>query len=119
MIKLAIDEDFNNRIVRGVLRRQPGVALVRVQDVLTREQRNDDRKILEWLAAEQRVLFTHDVTTMRPYAEARVAEGKPMPGVIEVSQYLPIGQAIEEILLIAECSVEGEWEGQILFLPLR
>jgi len=71
------------------------------------------------LAAEQRVLFTHDVTTMRPYAEARVAEGKPMPGVIEVSQYLPIGQAIEEILLIAEGSVEGEWEGQILFLPLR
>ena len=119
MIKLAVDEDFNNRIVRGLLRRQPDVDVVRVQDVLTREERNDDPKILDWLATEQRVLFTHDVTTMRPYAEARVAEGKPMPGVFEVSQYLPIGQAIEEILLIAECSVEGEWEGQILFLPLR
>jgi hypothetical protein len=47
MIKLAIDEDFNNRIVHGILRRQPGVDLVRRQDVLTREQRNDDRKILE------------------------------------------------------------------------
>ena len=76
-------------------------------------------KILEWLAAEQRVLLTHDVTTMRPYAEARVAEGKPMPGVFEVNQYLPIGQAIEEILLVTECSLEGEWEGQIRFLPLR
>jgi hypothetical protein len=119
MIKLAVDEDFNNRIVRGVLRRQPSVDVVRVQDVLTREERNDDRKILDWLATEQRVLFTHDVTTMRPYAEARVGEGNPMPGVFEVSQYLPIGQAIEEILLIAECSMEGEWEGQIRFLPLR
>jgi hypothetical protein len=119
MIKLAVDEDFNNRIVRGLLRRHPGGEVVRVQDVLTREERNDDRKILDWLATEQRVLFTHDVTTMRPYAEARVGEGKPMPGLFEVSDYLPIGQAIEEILLIAECSVEGEWEGQILFLPLR
>lgn len=119
MIKLATDEDFNNRILRGVLRRQPRLDIVRVQDVLSREERDDDRKILEWLAAEQRVLLTHDVTTMRSYAEERTTEGKPMPGVFEVSQDLPIGQAIEEILLVAECSLEGEWEGQIRFLPLR
>lgn len=118
-MKFAADEDFNNRILRGVLRRQPQLDIVRVQDVLSREQRDDDQKVLEWLAAEQRVLFTHDVTTMRPYAEARTAEGKTMPGVFEVSQYLPIGQAIEEILLITECSLDGEWEGQIHFLPLR
>jgi predicted nuclease of predicted toxin-antitoxin system len=119
MIKLAADEDFNNRILRGLLRRRPGLDVVRVQDVLSREERDDDRKILEWAAAERRVLLTHDITTMQPFAEARVAEGKPMPGVFEVSQYLPIGQAIEEILLLAECSLEGEWEGQIRFLPLR
>jgi len=119
MIKLVADEDFNNRILRGVLRRQPQLDIVRVQDVLTRGERDDDRKVLEWAAAEQRVLLTHDVTTMRPYAETRVTAGLPMPGVFEVSQYLPIGQAIEEILLLAECSLEGEWEGQIRFLPLK
>lgn len=42
-----------------------------------------------------------------------------MPGVIEISRSIPIGQAIEEILLLAEFSEEGEWEGQILYLPLR
>ena len=41
-----------------------------------------------------------------------------MPGALEVSQYLPIGQAIEETLLVAECILEGESEGQIRFLPL-
>ena len=30
----------------------------------------------------------------------------------------PIGLAIEEILLRAEASFPGEWEGQILYLPL-
>jgi hypothetical protein len=119
MIKLLTDEDFNNRILRGVLRRQPQLDIVRVQDVLTREERDDDRKVLEWAAAEQRVLLTHDVTTMGPYAENRVALSLPMPGVFEVSQYLPIGQAIEEILILAECSLDGDWEGQIRFLPLR
>lgn len=47
MIKLAADENFNGKIVRGVLRRQ-----------------------------------------------------------------------IEDILLLALCSIEGEWEGQIRYLPL-
>lgn len=119
MIKLATDEDFNNRILRGVLRRQPQLDIVRVQDVLTRAERKDDRLVLEWVANEQRVLLTHDVSTMRAFAEARVAEGKPIPGVFEVHQSLSIGQAIEEILLVANCSIEGEWEGQIRFLPLR
>jgi hypothetical protein len=29
------------------------------------------------------------------------------------------GAAIEDILLIAECSLEGEWDGQVRYLPLR
>jgi hypothetical protein len=48
-----------------------------------------------------------------------LAAGLPMPGVFELAQDVPIGQAIEDILLLAECSIEGEWEGQIRFLPLR
>ena len=42
-----------------------------------------------------------------------------MPGVFEVSQELSIGAAIGEILILAECSLEGEWEGQVRFLPLK
>jgi hypothetical protein len=30
-----------------------------------------------------------------------------------------IGQAIEDILLLAEYSYDGEWEGQVRHLPLR
>ena len=41
-----------------------------------------------------------------------------MPGVFAVSRSVPIGRAIEDLLLLAECSLEGEWEGQIRYLPL-
>ena len=40
-------------------------------------------------------------------------------GLFEVSRRVSVGLAIEEIILIAECSIEGEWEGQVRFLPLR
>jgi hypothetical protein len=56
---------------------------------------------------------------MKQVVDERVAAGLPMPGVFEVGQQIPIAQAIEDILLLAECSLEGEWEGQIIFLPLR
>lgn len=42
-----------------------------------------------------------------------------MPGLVEVGRQLTVSQAIEEILLLAEASREGEWEGQIIYLPLR
>ena len=33
MLRLVSDENFNGDIVRGLFRRQPGLGLVRVQDV--------------------------------------------------------------------------------------
>jgi hypothetical protein len=56
---------------------------------------------------------------MRRYVDERLNAGLPMPGVLVVSQQVTIAQAIEDILLLAGCSLEGEWEGQIIFLPLR
>src|SRR2546421_7690507 len=117
MLRLATDEDFNNRILRGLLRRRPDLDIVRVQDAGLSGR--GDAEVLEWAAREGRVLFTHDVTTMKQAVDERIAAGLPMPGVFEVGQQIPIAQAIEDILLLAECSLEGEWEGQIRFLPLR
>jgi hypothetical protein len=61
----------------------------------------------------------HDVATTTRYAYDYVRAGKPMPGVFEVGRQVPIGVAIEEIALLAECSLDGEWEGQVRYLPLR
>jgi hypothetical protein len=117
MLRLAADENFNNDIVRGLLRRKPDLDIVRVQDVSLSGA--DDPTILEWAAQEGRVLLTHDVSTLTRYAYERVQAGKPTTGIFEVSRKVPIGVAIEDILLIAECSLEGEWEGQVRYLPLR
>ncbi|MFO0127450.1 MAG: hypothetical protein ACK54J_09550 [Pseudanabaena sp.] len=49
---------------------------------------------------------------------ALLATGQQMTGVIEVTFNAPIGKAIEDILLIFACSLEGELDGQIYYLPL-
>ena len=116
MLRLLTDEDFNGRIVRGLRRRMPELDLVRVQD--TEVSEGEDPEVLEWAAAEDRILLTHDVATMTAFAYQRVREGKPLPGVVEVPQSMPIGQAIEDILLLAAASEPGEYEGQVVYLPL-
>lgn len=79
----------------------------------------DDPDVLEWAAQEGRILLTHDVKTITKFAYARIEQGLPMPGVVEVNSYLDIGQVIEDLVLFIECSLENEWEGQVIFLPLR
>jgi hypothetical protein len=117
MLLLAADENFNNDIIRGLLRHRRDLSIVRVQDAGLSGA--DDPTVLEWAAQEGRVLLTHDVTTITRHAYERVRAGKPMPGVFEVDRGLPIGAIIEDILLLVECSLDGEWEGQIRYLPLR
>ncbi len=116
MLRLAADENLNNDIVRGLLRRKPGLDIVRIQDMSLAGA--SDPAVLDWTAREGRVLLTHDVTTITRHAYRRVEAGQRMPGVFEVSRAVPVGQAIEDILLLVECSLDDEWEGQVRYLPL-
>jgi uncharacterized protein DUF5615 len=52
MLLLVADENFNNDIVRGLLRKKPDLDIVRVQEVGLRGA--DDPSILEWAAKEGR-----------------------------------------------------------------
>ena len=58
MLRLLADENFNDSIVRGLLRRNPELDVVRVQEVGVSGA--DDRSMLAWAANEERILLTHD-----------------------------------------------------------
>lgn len=116
-MRLLADENFRGAIVRGLLRRRPDLDLVRVPDVGLTEA--DDPTVLAWAASEGRLVLTHDAATFIGFAYDRVNAGLPMPGIIEVRQDLPIGPVIEDLLLLIDASHDGEWDGQVIYLPLR
>ena len=41
-----------------------------------------------------------------------------MPGIFMVPDRMPLGQAIDEILLLSMDVEPDEWKDQVLFLPL-
>jgi len=71
------------------------------------------------LAAEQnRILVSHDFQTMpRHFGDFLQARGSS-PGVLLVPQYLPVGEAVDELVLIWGASDTEEWEDRILRIPL-
>lgn len=110
------DEDFDNRVLRGLLRRRSDVEIVRVQD--TPLSGADERAILEWAYQQKYILLTHDVSTMTRYAYERIGAGQMIAGIIEVPQSLSIGKAVEDLPTIVACCSTEEFENQIQYLPL-
>ena len=77
-----------------------------------------DPALLDWAANEGRIIVTHDVDTVTRYANERMKQALPMPGVIIVPDDLEIGHAIADLEIIIECGTPADLAHQIQFLPL-
>ena len=116
MIKLVSDENFDGDVPRGLLRRIPDLDVARVQDVGLAQ--TPDPTILAWAAGEQRVLLTHDRETIPGFAYDRVRAGEPMPGVFLVSDHMPKGLAIDQLMLAIQCLNPEDCKDQVHHFPL-
>ena len=116
MIRLLTDENFNQKIVRGLRLRLPQLDLISVRDAGLAGQH--DMFLLHWAAKENRAILTHDINTMVPDAEQLIGQREPMAGVIFVPDQLQIGRAINDLEIAIECSSESEIRDAITYIPL-
>lgn len=110
------DQDFNEHIIRGVLRREPIIDFVRLRDVGL--EKCSDAEILTYASVDGRIILSHDVSTMSAAAQARLASGQPISGLLLVHQLTPLASIIDSLVLIWAASEAEEWLNQIWFLPL-
>ena len=115
-IRFQTDEDFNGRVIAGLRRRQPDI------DLLTAAQAGligqGDPEVLAHAAKEGRILLTSDERSMPIHFGNFLAAGNHCPGVMILDQDVPIGTAIDAILLIWEVSEPADWVDQLHRLPL-
>jgi hypothetical protein len=116
MLRLLADENFNGYIHDSLLQRCPDLALVRVQDVGLYGAL--DPAVVAWADKNDRIIVSHDHTTLPTYAYEYLAAEGSMGGVIIIPDDMPIGQAIEEILIANECSGQHEWRGRVRRFPI-
>jgi Domain of unknown function (DUF5615) len=114
-MQLLTDENFNHRILRGLIAHLPNLDCIVVQE--TQLKGSSDSLLLAWGAEQRRILVTHDIKTIPKFAYERVRANQLTAGVIVVPEELGIGAAIEELRLIIECSDQNEYENRIVYLP--
>ena len=78
----------------------------------------EDAAVLAWAADQDRTVLTHDLHTMPQFARRRLLRKQPVAGLIAVPDRLPIGLAIEDLVLLVECCDHADLHDRILYLPL-
>jgi hypothetical protein len=116
MLGFLIDHNFNEHIIAGLADRSDNADIVQARFVGLAGA--DDRALLAWAAENGRIVLSHDVNTLVGYAYERVSGGQSMPGALEVPQTMPVGRAIEDLVLIAECGEPEDFDLQVRYRPL-
>jgi len=104
------DNDLRKAIIRGAVRREPRMSFVSAQ--AARLDGVPDPEVLAFAADSGRILVSHDFQTM-PERFRQFIQRWRSPGVLLVRQDLPVGEAIETLLLIWEASEAEEWVNRL------
>jgi Domain of unknown function (DUF5615) len=114
-VRFQADADFNQIIVAAVIRRTPEI------DFRTAMAAGlagvDDAAVLAIAAQDERILVTHDQTTM-PTHFGVFTRSKTSPGLIVVPQSLAIREAADSLILIWAATEPEEWTNRIAYLPI-
>jgi Domain of unknown function (DUF5615) len=77
-----------------------------------------DPEILCWCEDHNFILVTNNCTSMPVHLADHTAQNQHIPGILILNPNLSIGENLEELLLIADASLEGEFQDRIDYLPL-
>ena len=113
-IRFQADADLRQAIVIGTIRREPNLDFRSANEAGLEGIK--DPEVLVVAARDGRVLVTHDRKTM-PLEFGQFITSQASSGVLILSQNLPIGEAIDAIILVWEASMAEEWINQIMTFP--
>lgn len=114
-VRYQADADLNQIIVSAVIRRVIDI------DFRTAPAANlaglDDPDVLALAAQDQRILVSHDQSTMPHHFAAFIAK-QTSAGVLIVPQHRPLPQIVDDLILIWLATQAEEWINRIAYLPL-
>ena len=114
-IRFQADEDLNEDIVTGLVRREPAIDFQTAS--VARIRGHSDEQVLRLAASQGRIVVSHDRKTM-PQHFGRFVESQTSPGLIIVSQRADVLTAIQDLLIIWSASDAEEWVNCLGVVPL-
>ncbi len=98
---------------------EPTARVYAIGDAEAPPKRTPDPDILFWAEAHDCLLVTNNRATMPPHLARHLASGHHVPGIVLVPRRFGIAQIVADLLLVWGASLPGEFQDQIIYLPLR
>ncbi len=117
-LKYLLDENVAPLYQVQLRRQKPELVVWVVGEPSTPPKSTLDPKILCWCEEYNFLLVTNNRKSMPVHLAGHIAQGGHVPGIFILNDKLTIGQNIDDLILIAEASFEGEYQDQIVHLPL-
>ncbi|MGB8699639.1 MAG: DUF5615 family PIN-like protein [Thermosynechococcaceae cyanobacterium] len=118
MLKYLIDENVNPIYTNQLRRLNPELFVIAVGDLTAPPRGTLDPEILRWCEEHNYILVTNNRKSMPVNLAEHMALGYHVPGIIILNSKLSFGENLEQLIIIAESSLEDEYRDQIEFLPL-
>jgi len=110
------DEDLRGSIARAVRRLEPAVEITSVVEQGLGAA--SDEEVLEFAWQDRWLIVSHDVNTMKAFAETRIADGRGIHGLLLAPQTRTTRSVAGSLILIWSASDFEEWRDRIVYLPI-
>ncbi len=112
-----MDENVDPLYATQLLRQAPELVVWAVGDPGAPGKGTLDPAILIWCEENDFVLVTNNRTSMQTHLDDHLAMGRHVPGIFILNPKMSIGETLDELNLLAEASLEHEFDDRITNLP--
>ena len=109
------DEDLRGNILLAVRRLEAAVEITSVFEQGWASA--TDEEVLDFAWRERWLLVSHDVNTMKSFAERRIADGPGIHGLFLAPQHHSSRPVAECLILIWSASDFEDWRDRIVYVP--
>jgi Domain of unknown function (DUF5615) len=117
-LKYLFDENVDLVYVRQLRRQKPDMIVRMVGEPAMPPKGTLDPDILCWCETMGFILVTNNRRSMPVHLADHLAQDRHIPGIFILNSNLGVGENLEELILIAEASLDKEYQDRIEFLPL-
>jgi hypothetical protein len=114
-----LDEHVSHALRRALMAADTHLAVQRIGDGIAPPHGTPDPEILLWIEEHNLLLLTNNRATMPGHLAAHLAQGRHLPGIIQLPEEGENDAVIGELLLIWEAADPEELRDRITYLPLR
>ena len=116
MSGLLLDENLPAVLARALHDLDPRLPVRRVGHGMAPPLGSQDPEILAWTEAHEYILVTDNRESMPVHLAAHLAEGRHLPGILQVPKQYTFAELAFEIVLTMGAALPGELADRIIYL---